>query len=158
MRSHRIQRPSLLLVATAALTTWVHVPVAAESVSRDSAASPKLLSTRNVQIHYEIQKKALRHYRRALELEPTSLPMRFSLVRFLLEQSEREDLNEENRQVFHSEALEKFKKIDWPDLLFPSENRTDRARMAKMRSQFRKWKDEVFTTASAIQKPAGDPQ
>lgn len=106
----------------------------------------------------EIQKKALRHYRRALELEPTSLPMRFSLVRFLLEQSEREDLNEENRQVFHSEALEKFKKIDWPDLLFPSENRTDRARMAKMRSQFRKWKDEVFTTASAIQKPAGDPQ
>ena len=57
MRSHRIQRPSLLLVATAALTTWVHVPVAAESVSRDSAASPKLLSTRNVQIHYEIDQR-----------------------------------------------------------------------------------------------------
>jgi hypothetical protein len=104
------------------------------------------------------QTEALRHYRRALELEPTNLPMRFSLIRYLLTRSRETGADEQSRESLRTEALKQFEQIDFQELLFPTKNQSDRIQAAKMRKQFSKWKEEVFTTADLTPNPAGDTQ
>ncbi len=87
---------------------------------------------------------ALQHYRRAIEIDPARLPIRFSVIRCLLSLSKNPRFSTQERENHHQAAFEEFSKINWPELLNPPKSDQDGSEMKRFRTLYLLWKEKEF--------------
>lgn len=87
---------------------------------------------------------ALQHYRRAIEIDPAHLPIRFSVIRCLLSLSKNPRFSTLERESHHQAAYEEFSKINWPELLNPPKSDQEGSEMKRFRTLYLLWKEKEF--------------
>ncbi len=86
------------------------------------------------------------HYRRALELAPDKVRIRFNLVSHLLHLSSLKTTSEEDKKRFRSEAHRHFLGIAWADLVDPPTSDAQKTERKKLREKYLEWKETQFKT------------
>lgn len=90
----------------------------------------------------ETRERALKHYRRALELDEENLAIRFSVVDALIRLNK--NLSPDISKELEEEARKKFEKITWSDLLAPPQTELERQQLLEFRKKYLEWKENVF--------------
>lgn len=86
------------------------------------------------------------HYRRALELAPDNLEIRFHLVAHLLRLTELKAIPQEEREEYLEEARAHFLGITWADLSTPPTDEVERRQREALRQQYLRWQETRFAS------------